>query len=396
MDLTQLARKETKRVVGLMSGTSVDGIDAALVEIKGRGIDTQVKLVAFANYPIDPEIRSEIFALFRPESSNVETICHMNFVIGEVFAEAVNRIIRQAGLRNRDVDLIGSHGQTLYHIPSAQTTGPITTASTLQMGEPAVIAERTGVTTVANFRTRDMAVGGQGAPLVPYVDYVLFRHPTVTRAIQNIGGIGNVTYLPADASLDQVLAFDTGPGNMIIDALVKFMTGGREHFDRDGKLAAAGRVSESLLAELMQHPYISLKPPKTTGRELFGEQFTKELIVKAQRIGVSGPDLVATATAFTAESIAYHYRRYLSLKGAVQEVVIGGGGCYNPTLLGMLRERLAPAKVLTHEDLGISSDAKEAIAFAILANETICGLPSNVPTATGARRPVVLGSITPA
>ncbi len=393
MDLTRLARKQTKLVVGLMSGTSVDGIDAALVEITGSGVETQVKLLAFANYPIVQEIRQEIFAMFRPETSSSESICHMNFVTGELFAAAVNQLVQEAGFSNSDIDLIGSHGQTIYHIPTPRQTGPITTAATLQIGEPAVIAERTRITTITNFRTRDMAVGGQGAPLVPYVDFVLFRHPDLNRAIQNIGGIGNVTYLPANATLDQVLAFDTGPGNMIIDEIVKQMTGSKDTYDCDGRLAAAGKVSEPLLSELMQHPYISMHPPKSTGRELFGEQFTKELIGKAEGMGITGPDLIATATAFTAESIALHYRRYL---GTVQEVVVGGGGSYNPTLMAMLRERLPAVTLLTHEDLGINSDAKEAIAFAILANETICGLPSNVPSATGARKPVVLGSITPA
>ena len=395
MELTQLARKETMRVVGLMSGTSVDGIDAALVEITGSGLVTETKLIAFENYPIDPTIRDSIFALFRPESGSVDGVCHMNFVMGELFGDAANRIIQQAGFSNKDVDLIGSHGQTIYHIPFPQGTGVVTTVSTLQIGEPAVIAERTGITTVANFRTRDMAVGGQGAPLVPYVDYVLFRHANIARAIQNIGGIGNVTYLPAGATLDQGLAFDTGPGNMVIDSLVKMMTGGRESFDRDGRIAATGQVSGILLAELMQHPYILLHPPKSTGRELFGEQFTNELVAKGMSMGVTGPDLVATATAFTAESIADHYSRYLSKSGPVQEVVVGGGGSYNPTLLAMLRKRLTPAIVLTHEDLGVSSDAKEAIAFAILANETIHGMTSNVPSATGARKPVILGAITP-
>ena len=198
MDLTQLASKKTKRVIGLMSGTSVDGIDAALVEISGSGLTTQVRLLAFENYPIEPIIRQAIFALFRPETGSVDKVCHMNFVMGELFAQAANSVVTQAGVRNEDIDLIGSHGQTIYHIPLPQGTGSITTASTLQIGEPAVIAERTGITTISNFRTRDMAVGGQGAPLVPYVDYILFRHPTIARAIQNIGGIGNVTYLPAD------------------------------------------------------------------------------------------------------------------------------------------------------------------------------------------------------
>lgn len=395
MDIAKLARQQTKRVVGLMSGTSVDGVDAALVEITGQGMLTKAKLLAFVDYPIDPAIRQEIFALFQPTTSRVDQICRMNFVIGELFAAAANQVIRQAGFQNGDVDLIGSHGQTIYHIPFPESTGPISTASTLQIGEAAVIAERTGITTVSNFRARDLAAGGQGAPLVPYVDYLLFHHPTITRAIQNIGGIGNVTYLPAGQPLTQVLAFDTGPGNMIIDALVSLITDGRERFDRDGRMAAAGRVSDNLLTQLMQHDYLLLPPPKSTGRELFGEQFAKELLQRAQGLGVTGADLVATATAFTAASIADHYRRYLTA-APVQEVVVGGGGSYNPTLLRVLRQQLAPARVLTHDDFGIASDAKEAIAFAILANETISGLPSNIPSATGARQAVILGSITPA
>lgn len=377
-----------------MCGTSVDGVDAALVEIDGSGLSTSIKLIEFITYPIDPLVRKEIFVLFRPEHSGINKVCHMNFVIGELFAQAANSVIRQAGLSNEEVCLIGSHGQTVYHIPFATSTGPITTSSTLQLGEPAVIAERTGITTVANFRTRDMAVGGQGAPLVPYVDYILFNHPIISRAIQNIGGIGNVTYLPAGAELDSVQAFDTGPGNMIVDALVKALTQGRETYDKDGAMAATGEVNPTLLFELMQHPYIYLRPPKSTGRELFGEQYTNELLLRAKRNNISPVDLVATATAFTAECISYHYKQYL--RGPIDEVVLGGGGSYNPTLMRMLRERLNPAKILTHEDFGIPSDAKEAIAFAILANETMHSLPSNVPSATGARKPVILGSITPA
>lgn len=396
MDLTALACKREKLAIGLMSGTSVDGIDSALVAICGQGSDISVELRHFATYPIDAAIRQEIFQISMPESSDVSRICQLNFVLGEIFADAANRLVREAGLRNSDIDLIGSHGQTVHHLPNSAAVGPVRTSSTLQLGEPAVIAERTAITTVSGFRTRDMAAGGQGAPLVPYLDYLLFRHPTITRAIQNIGGIGNVTYLPAGEPSTAVVAFDTGPGNMVIDALMRIATAGRESFDRDGRLAANGNVASDLLAKLMQHPYFLLPPPKSTGRELFGEQFSRELICRAATYGVQGSDLVATATAFTAESIAYHYQRLLNPIKRIDQVIVGGGGAQNSTLMQMLRERLAPAQVFTHEVLGMPSEAKEAIAFAVLANETICGRSSNIPSATGARRPVVLGSITPA
>jgi anhydro-N-acetylmuramic acid kinase len=265
--------------------------------------------------------------------------------------------------------------------------------STLQLGEAAVIAERTSITTIADFRVADVAAGGQGAPLVSYVDWLLYRHPSRQRAVQNIGGIGNVTYLPAATSTEQVLSFDTGPGNMLIDYAAQQASDGMLTFDRDGKLASQGHVSETLLAQLMTHPYLSQPLPKTTGREQFGVFFAQRIWEQAVKQGLSGVDILATLTAFTAASIADSYRRFLP--GPVDEVIVGGGGASNPTMLRMLAERLPNTRVLRQEDLGYLSDAKEAIAFAILAYEGLHGRPGNLPSCTFARHPAVLGKITP-
>jgi len=381
----------SKMVIGLMSGTSVDGIDAALVRIHGCGEGLRVEMVGFATYPFPPIVRQRIFELFDPATGTVDRICEMNFVLGEAFADAAIRVTVQSGVRLEDVDLVGSHGQTVYHRPKIGREGPWVTRSTLQIAEPAVIAERTGVTTIADFRTRDIAAGGQGAPLVPYVDYLLFTDPAKSRAVQNIGGIGNVTYLPAGAVPLSVIAFDTGPGNMLIDGAMHVLTSGRLTYDKDGTWAARGTVVPSMLSELMSHPFVHTEPPKTTGREEFGLQFVRPVIDRwVQR--VPQYDVVATLTAFTAESIAFAYRRFLP---RVDEVILGGGGSYNPVLVRAIVERLPGTPVMRHEDFGIAGEAKEAIAFAILANEAMYGNPTNLPGATGARERVVLGKIVP-
>ena len=377
------------KVIGLMSGTSVDGIDAAIVEITGAPPNLAAKLLSFTFIPYDEGQRARIFALFEPHTGTVDRICPMNFAIGEWFAAAALRALQAAGLTPHDVDLIGSHGQTIYH--AVGDDSPV--KSTLQIGEAAVIAARTGLTTVADLRVADVAVGGQGAPLVSYVDWLLLRHPTHARAVQNIGGIANLTYLPPGDNPAGVLAFDTGPGNMLIDDAAQRATGGQQAFDQDGALAARGRVDETLLNELMGHPYLALSPPKTTGREQFGAPFAAQVWARAEGLGLAGEDVVATLTAFTAASIADAYRRFLPRLPA--EVILGGGGANNPTLVAKLRQRLAPARVTTHEALGLSSDAKEALAFAVLACETIHGRPGNLPNCTGAGAPVVLGKIIP-
>lgn len=389
-DLYQLAQKETKKVIGLMSGTSVDGVDAVLVEIRGHGLETQIEPIAFHSHAFETEIRDRIFDLFQPETSRVDEICQMNFLIGEVFADAAVAAIREAGLDVGEIDLIGSHGQTIYHLPPQ--AGAEYVPSTLQIGEPAIIAHRTGIPTIANFRVADLAAGGQGAPLVPYVDFLLFRQADRTVALQNIGGISNATLIPAGAAVSDVLASDTGPGNMIIDSVIEILTEGVERYDDTGQFAAQGSVCESLLREWLQHPFISAPPPKTTGREAFGRQFADQAIQQAQNQNVGQTDLVATLTAFTAETIFDHYRRFLFPHYSVDEIYISGGGAYNLTLMKHLKILFQPIPLLPIESIGFSSDAKEAIAFAVLANEAIHGHPTNLPQVTGASQPMVLGT----
>jgi anhydro-N-acetylmuramic acid kinase len=375
-----------------MSGTSADGIDAVLAEISGSGRRLRARLWAHIHQPFSPALRRRI--LHTCLHGTVAEVCELNFLLGEHFARAALAAIRRARCAARDVAAIGSHGQTVHHLPNARTP------STLQIGEPAVIAERTGIRTVADFRVGDMAAGGQGAPLVPYADWALFTDAARPRIVQNIGGIGNLTFLPPHARLDEVLAFDTGPGNMVMDGAMAALTGGRHSFDRDGRWAARGRVSEKLLTEMMAHPFLRRRPPKTTGREEFGEMFLRRVLASARRQHLRAEDILATATAFTAASIAEAYRRFVfpRLKRAQLDdlqIILGGGGARNPTLRGMLAERLGVGELLTHEDFGIANAAKEALAFAILAHETLRGRPGNVPSATGARRAVVLGKIVP-
>lgn len=376
-----------KRIVGLMSGTSADGVTAALVQVSGVDEMTRVKVLDWATYPYGHRLRRELFQLFSPRTGTVDRICRANFALAEKFAEAALRIIRRSGVKAKDVDLIASHGQTIYHIPSRPR-------STLQICQGAVITERTGITTISDFRARDIAAGGQGAPLVALADYILFRSERRARAIQNIGGIANVTAIPRSAKSSRVFAFDTGPGNMVIDAVVRRLTRGRLSMDRDGSIARNGRIDQELLKYLMRSHFIRRRPPKTTGREEFGEEFAHTYFRKAKSKGLKTADIVATATAFTAESIAYNYRRFVYPQCRIDEVVLGGGGSKNLALVSMLRDRLK-VPILLHEDFGIPSEAKEAIAFAILGNQTMERRPGNAPTATGASRAVILGTICP-
>ena len=349
----------TMRVAGVMSGTSLDGIDVAVVEIGGRRVET----IGFACTPYSEDVRAEILGVDRPKG-----LSHLNFRLGELYARAVLRAVRRFGA----VELIGCHGQTIYHEGGVHT---------LQIGEAAVIAERTGVPVVSNFRARDIAAGGEGAPLVPYVDYLLFRHPTRTRIALNIGGIANVTVIPAGAAPGDVVAFDTGPGNMVIDARAREMG---MPCDRGGKIAAAGRVDRALLDELLADPYYRRRPPKSAGREQYGAQF----VARMKKTGLPMPDLIATATVLTAATIA------MGVGSRGGDLIVSGGGVHNPQIMAHLAGFLPGVAISTSTDHGIDADAKEAIAFAVLAYQTWRKRPSNLPSATGARHAVVLGDIT--
>jgi len=350
--------------------------------------------VAFATYPYSPSVRRRVLEISRAESVDLDELVRLDFLLGEIFARAVIAVARNARIPLDSIDLVGSHGQTVRHLPDPARYCGRDVRGTMQIAQPAVIAERTGITTVADFRPRDIAAGGLGAPLVPYTDWLMFTDRRRIRAIQNIGGIANVTYLPPRAGVEEIVAFDTGPGNMIIDHLVAAITGGRKRFDRGGRIGAAGTVHRPTLRRLMRGAYFRRTPPKTTGRELFGHRFAEKLLQRARADGLGDADIVATATDFTAASIADAYGRHLP--AAPDEVILCGGGAGNPLLAKMLEARLGGMKIMTTDALGIDPDAKEAVSFALLARLSFLGRPGNAPTATGASHPVVLGSITPA
>ncbi len=390
-----IQNKSVRRVVGLMSGTSVDGIDAAVVEISGSPEHPQVKLLAFENRPFPEKVREKIFALFQPETSTVEKLGYMNFLLGELYAKSALSAIKKAGLTPSDIEAIGSHGQTVWHQPDLCMADGYPVHYSVQLGEGSVIAERTGIPTVSDFRTADMAAGGQGAPLVPFSEYLLYSRTDETILLQNIGGIGNMTVLPAGAGPDEIFAFDTGPGNMIIDSVTTAITNGSQRYDAGGALASQGTVNEELLTLLKNEPYYSHALPKSTGRELFGAQYTTRILNWQRSHGISNADLLATVTDLTAWSIEDAYIRYVLPKYPASELIVGGGGSYNHTLLGFLSRRFSPhgVAVKTQEDLGLNSDAKEAIAFAVMADRCLLGLPNTLPSVTGAKHPVIGGKI---
>ncbi|WP_242260997.1 anhydro-N-acetylmuramic acid kinase AnmK [Bacillus cereus group sp. BfR-BA-01453] len=376
-------------IAGVMSGTSLDGIDVALVRIEGSGVDSKVKLIHFTTVPFRNDIKSEIQQALSIENSNVQLICSLNFKLGLCFANAVKEVCKEANFSLEQLDLIGSHGQTIYHQPKPEGN---MIASTLQIGEPAVIAYDTNTTVISNFRTMDMAAGGQGAPLVPYSEVILYRDPSKNRLLQNIGGIGNVTVIPSQKSDQNVIAFDTGPGNMIIDEVCQRLF--QLPYDQNGEIAEQGEVVDEILTYCMNHPFLKMNPPKSTGREQFGEEFVSQLLKRYEKH--SKENILTTVTMFTASSIVHHYKEFILPYYEIDEVILGGGGSYNNTLVEMIRYGLKDEKctIFIQEDIGYSSEAKEAIAFAILANETYHRNPSNVPSATGAKKTVVLGNVT--
>jgi anhydro-N-acetylmuramic acid kinase len=396
-------------VLGLMSGTSADGIDVALARISGVPPQINAKLLNHTSVKFPAALQNEILRVAEQQPISAGQLSQLSFRLGEIFAEATLTACKRFRVPTRKIALIGSHGQTIFHQgqPVPRLGRPI--ASTLQIGEPAIIAGRTGITTIADFRPADIALGGQGAPLVPYVDYLLYRHKTFGRVSLNLGGIANITVLPPVAKPSQVFAFDTGPANMLIDALVQHFTHGRRRFEKNARLAQAGRSIPALLDELLRDPYLKLPPPKSTGREYYGRAYVQKILALGRRHRAKPADLIRAATIFTALSVVDALHRFVLPKIKVHQLIVSGGGARNPLILAQLSAALrvgarfsasqsgpsAPGtiRVLPSSHLGIPEDAKEAFAFALLAYETFHRRPANLPSATGAHRPAILGKI---
>lgn len=380
-------------VLGLISGTSADAIEVALAQISGAPPRLDARLLKHASVPFPPRVRKEVLYVAEQQPITAGSLSQLNFRLGAIFADAALAACRQFRVAPRRIGLIGSHGQTVFHQghPAGYLGQP--TASTLQIGEPAVIAAKTGITTVGDFRPADMAAGGQGAPLVPYADYLLYAHRRHGRVSLNLGGIANVTVLPANARPTGCLAFDTGPANMLIDALVAHFTRGRERFDRNARFAQKGRSLPALLDELMGDPYLKVPPPKSTGREYYGRAYFEKLLALGRRHKAHPNDLIRAATVFTALSVADALHRFVLPQYQVDQLIVSGGGTHNPLLIGQLAAALPDLELLESSDFGVASQAKEAFAFALLAYETLGQRPSSLPSATGAERPAILGKI---
>jgi anhydro-N-acetylmuramic acid kinase len=408
--------RKSSLVLGLMSGTSADSIDVALARISSAPPHLNAKLLNHTSINFPSQLRKEILRVAEQQPISAGDLSQLNFRLAEALAEAALTACRRFRVAAKKIALIGSHGQTIFHQGKPILYLGRKTASTLQIGEPAVIAARTGITTVADFRPADVAQGGQGAPLVPYADYLLYRHEKLGRISLNLGGIANITVIPAGAKPAQVFAFDTGPANMLIDALVAHFTHGRQRFDKDARLAQQGRAIPALLDELMRDPYLKLAPPKSTGREYYGRAYLEKFLRLRRRHKAKPNDLIRAATIFTALSIVDALNRFVLPKTKIDQLIVSGGGAKNPLILAQLAATLGnevvgarfsasqparagsnkPSKamdVLPSSNLGVPEDAKEALAFAILAYETYHGRPSNLPSATGARRPAILGKI---
>jgi anhydro-N-acetylmuramic acid kinase len=379
-------------VAGVMSGTSADGINVALVRIQGRGLRSRFELLAHYEFPYPANVRRAVLATMNAGSASVAHLSRLNFLLGELYADAVRAAQRRARL---ECELVGCHGQTLYHQGSPALFLGRRVACTWQSGEGAIIAAKTGVPVVSDFRPADMAAGGRGAPLVPFLDYALYRHRRYGRIVQNLGGIANLTAIPPRSHPEDVIAFDTGPGNMVIDAVTEHLF--ERPFDRNGRIAARGEPIDRVLQQMLRNPFFRQRPPKTAGREQFGREFVRELLHRCRR--ADEQDIVATATALTARSIGVAVRKFVlplvEPPVRFRELVVSGGGTKNLTLIRMIREELAPLKmrVRTSDDFGLPSAAKEAVAFAMLAYQTWRHLPSNIPSATGADRPAILGKV---
>jgi anhydro-N-acetylmuramic acid kinase len=375
--------------LGIMSGTSADRIDVALVRVAGR----KASLENFAAFPFPARVQRAILKLGEGRAATTGEISQLNFLLGELFAGAALAACRKFRVAPAQIAVIGSHGQTVFHQGMPVPFSGRRVASTLQIGDPSVIAVRTGINTVGDFRPADMAAGGQGAPLVPFVDLLLYRHPRIGRVALNIGGIANVTTIPAGAKFEDVFAFDTGPGNMVIDALVRHFTHGRKGFDRNAEMAARGKLLPGLLQTLLRDKYFSKLPPKSTGREQYGEGYLRALLSHHEARHANPEDLIRTATILTALSILDAFHHFIAPKAKIGELIVSGGGAHNPLMMAQLESGLNEIRVRDAREFGVPGDAKEAFAFAVLACETLRRRPANVPGATGAKKAVVLGKV---
>ena len=386
-----LISKETRVVVGLMSGTSLDGVDAAVARLSGSGRALQLDVLAARSFPYPVALRRVLLRNSAADTSSVFDLSQLNVRLAYQYADAVRQIVYAAGLSLADLDLVGSHGQTVHHIPDATDCAALAVTSTLQIGDPSVLANLLDVPVVGDFRVADMALGGQGAPLVPYFDYVYFSDAAEQRGLLNVGGIANLTVLPRGGGPEAVRAFDTGPANMVIDALAdRFFD---QPYDPDGALAAQGTVHQPLLDALMDDAYYDLPPPKSTGREHFGRAYVARLVEDAEAAGLSPNDMLATATALTAHSVYHAYDAFFRGTHPLDVLIVSGGGMHNAVLMDMLAKLFAPVPVHTVEPYGLDSDEKEALCFAVLAHETVNGVPTNLPSVTGAAHPTLLGKL---
>lgn len=376
-----------------MSGTSLDGVDAAVARISGSGPDLSLDVLSFVSTPYTEHLRELLLSASDPERSSVLDISQLNVRLAHLYARAVRGAAREAGVRLQNVDLVGSHGQTIYHVPEPTDCAGQYVTSTLQIGDPSTLANLLDVPVVGDFRVADMALGGQGAPLVPYFDYVYFQDEQETRGLLNVGGIANVTVIPAGGAPDDVFAFDTGPGNMVIDSLARILFD--EPYDESGRHAFDGTFDESMMADLLEDPYFTQEPPKSTGREYFGQVYAERIVTRCREaLGNPKPeDVMATGAMLTVLSIYQAYARFIRDRAELDELIVSGGGMHNDFLMDRLKNTFNPIPVKTVEDYGLDADAKEALCFAVLAHEAINGVPTNMPSVTGAARRTILGKI---
>jgi len=386
----QLLKPESSKLaIGLLSGTSVDGIDAVLVMLSGSGIKTRIKVLDFVTYKIPNIVKAAVLKNSSVRTARIDEICRLNVILGKLFADSAIKICRKNNIKPSQVDFIGSHGQTIHHLPKHGKFLGFKQKSTLQIGDPSVIANLTGITTVGDFRTADCSIGGDGAPLAPYLDYIQFASKTLNRALLNIGGISNITILPKNCRKLDVLAFDTGPGNMLIDGIANKLF--HKPFDKNGAYAKKGRINIPLMNWLRNDKYYREKPPKSTGREHYDEHFLTRLLKISE--GISNFDIISTVTEFTVFSIWYNYELYLKRKTKIDELLISGGGAKNPIIVNGIKDYFKGVKVKHVNQSGINIDNKEAVLFAVLANECLTGNSANMPSVTGAKRNVVLGKV---